>query len=279
MKTRIITATLLFFGFFLAYFYFPLSAWIILVTAIAGAACWEWGRLMNASPSLRLGFVVAIVALCCLLAFVHPSGLGLGVDEPVKKTMRNFGCWLYLPAVCFWLLVAPVWIKNRWSLSKSSPGWVIGIIVILPTWLALIHLRQAGAYSLPAIMGVVWIADVAAYFSGQAFGRRKLAPVISPGKTWEGVIGGGLAVLLYGFVLSRYLPGVFITNYGLLIIVLIFMTIMGILGDLFESLLKRQAGLKDSGNLLPGHGGILDRVDSLTATLPLAALAWLLIPS
>ena len=232
--------------------------------------------MMNISHAWRFLFAIAITAFCCLLAFVHPSGLGLGIDESVKKNMWDLGRWLYLPAAIFWLLVVPVWMKNRWALSKSLLGWAVGIIVILPTWLALIHLRQAGTYSLLIIIGVVWVADMAAYFSGRTFGRRKLAPVISPRKTWEGAIGGGLAVLLYGFILSYYLPGIIIKNYGVLIIVLIFMTIMSILGDLFESLLKRQAGLKDSSNLLPGHGGVLDRLDSLTATLPLAALAWLL---
>jgi len=279
MKTRIMTAIFLFVGFFLAYFCLPLYGWIILVTAISGAACWEWGRLMSASPSWQFGFVAVVITLCCLLLFMHPSFFDSGPGEPDKQAMWDIGRWLYLPAAGFWLLVVPLWIKNRWILSQSPLGWGIGIMVIMPTWLALIHLRQAGMYSLLAIMSLIWMADMAAYFSGKTFGRHKLAPIISPGKTWEGAIGGTLVTLLYGCALFHYMPGLFLKNTGVLIIILILVLIiiMSILGDLFESLLKRQVGLKDSSNLLPGHGGILDRTDSLSSTLPLAALAWLLI--
>jgi phosphatidate cytidylyltransferase len=122
---------------------------------------------------------------------------------------------------------------------------------------------------------VVWLADIAAYFFGRTFGKRKLAPSISPGKTWEGAIGGGVAVVVYGFMLAPQLPGKLSANYGLLLLVLIVLVAISIIGDLFESLLKRQAGLKDSSNVLPGHGGVLDRIDSLTSTLPLVALTWL----
>jgi len=125
-------------------------------------------------------------------------------------------------------------------------------------------------------MALVWIADIAAYFTGRAFGRRKLAPQISPGKTWEGAYGATVGVLVYG--LAMY--GLFAPSNGvsplLLVPVLLLLTAVSIIGDLFESLLKRQAGIKDSSQLLPGHGGILDRIDSLTSTLPLVTLFWLL---
>jgi len=169
----------------------------------------------------------------------------------------------------------PLWLIYRWPLPKSALGVAIGLLLILPTWLALVQLRQAGALALMAIMAIVWLADIAAYFFGRALGRHKLAPSISPGKTWEGAAGGGLAVIVYGFVLSPRLPGVLSQNFLLLLLVLIVLTAISVTGDLFESLLKRQAGLKDSSNVLPGHGGVLDRIDSLTSTLPLVALVWL----
>ena len=124
-------------------------------------------------------------------------------------------------------------------------------------------------------MSVVWLADIGAYFAGRSFGKHKLAPAISPGKTWEGAIGGAVAVLAYGLLLSSKLPPTLAGNLPLLLMVLVLLTAISILGDLFESLLKRQAGLKDSSNVLPGHGGVLDRIDSLTSTLPLVALVWL----
>ena len=165
--------------------------------------------------------------------------------------------------------------RYRWTLPKSIIGLLVGALLILPTWLALVQLRQAGALALLAIMVVVWLADIAAYFSGRTFGKHKLALSISPGKTWEGAIGGGLAVLAYGFALSPKLPQALSENYILLFAVLLVLVVISIIGDLFESLLKRQAGLKDSSNVLPGHGGVLDRIDSLTSTLPLVALVWL----
>jgi phosphatidate cytidylyltransferase len=139
-------------------------------------------------------------------------------------------------------------------------------------WLALVRL-QPTPWALLVVMSVVWIADTAAYFAGKSFGRNKLAPQISPGKTWEGAFGAMAAVAVYYGVLlllepqQRYFNG--IAGLGVFLLILV----LSIEGDLFESWMKRQAGVKDSGQLLPGHGGILDRIDGLTATMPLAALA------
>jgi len=119
------------------------------------------------------------------------------------------------------------------------------------------------------------MADIAAYFSGKAFGKHKLAPSISPGKTWEGAIGAGVGVVLYG-VLVRLLFGLDLMPWVLWVVALLGVTAVSIVGDLYESLLKRKAGIKDSSNILPGHGGVLDRIDSLTSTLPVVALVWLL---
>jgi phosphatidate cytidylyltransferase len=125
-----------------------------------------------------------------------------------------------------------------------------------------------------AAMALVWVADIAAYFTGRAFGKRKLAPAISPGKTWEGVAGAVVGVMIYGAVVLNFSPlaGNVPLAAPLLVLLLLVLTAVSVMGDLFESLLKRQAGIKDSSNLLPGHGGVLDRIDALTSTLPLAAL-------
>jgi phosphatidate cytidylyltransferase len=125
-----------------------------------------------------------------------------------------------------------------------------------------------------AAMALVWVADVSAYFAGRTFGRHKLAPTISPGKTWEGVAGAVVGVLIYGGIVFTFTPlaGSLPLATPLLVLLLMLLTAVSVMGDLFESLLKRQAGIKDSSNLLPGHGGVLDRIDALTSTLPLAAL-------
>jgi phosphatidate cytidylyltransferase len=154
---------------------------------------------------------------------------------------------------------------------------LVGWVVLIPTGLAMLDLRTGHPMWLLGMMGLVWIADIAAYFTGRKFGRHKLAPSISPGKTWEGVAGAMLGVsicVVLAWISSPYsaqiifLPSLLLASWcwvGLAVI-----------GDLFESAIKRQAGVKDSGALLPGHGGLLDRIDALTSTLPLAALALLL---
>jgi len=228
---------------------------------------------LSGSPRVYLGVTLAVI--CGVAIILEPAALGINIGG--ADAAWRLGRWFYLPAGIFWLLVSPLWIRYRWLLPKSIIGMAIGLLLILPTWLALVQLRQAGALALLAIMGGVWLADIAAYFSGRAFGKHKLAPNISPGKTWEGAIGAMLAVLAYGFILSQRLPPVFSENPLLLFGVLIFLTALSIIGDLFESLLKRQAGLKDSSNVLPGHGGVLDRIDSLTSTLPLLAMLWLIV--
>jgi CDP-diglyceride synthetase len=171
------------------------------------------------------------------------------------------------------------WCRSGCNGAGLSPTlvslWRPACVLLLPVWLALVQLRQAGPLALLAIMAVVWLADIGAYFAGRSLGKHKLAPSISPGKTWEGAIGGGVAVLVYGLLLSSRLPAILAGNLPLLLVVLVLLTAISILGDLFESLLKRQAGLKDSSKVLPGHGGVLDRIDSLTSTLPLVALVWL----
>ncbi len=275
LKTRIITAVLLFSVFFSALFYLPPLAWVIFSTVIASVAAWEWGALMGISGNSRTILGSGFFCVCLFLGVMEPAALGLEIE--FYDAAWRLGRWIYLPAAVFWMIVVPCWMKSRWPLNKHITGLATGLLVLLPTWLALIQLRQAGALTLLAIMASVWLADIAAYFFGRTFGKHKLAPSISPGKTWEGALGGGFAVIVYGFALLPKLPDVLSSNYAVLFIVLVLFASVSVIGDLFESLLKRQAGLKDSSNILPGHGGVLDRIDSLTSTLPLVALVWLLL--
>ena len=167
-----------------------------------------------------------------------------------------------------------MWLNKKWPVSGFG-GLLIGVIVLFPTWLAMIQLRTLGAGPLLGIFAVVWMADIAAYFSVKAFGKHKLAPSISPGKTLEGAAGAVVGVVIYGIVL-RQLYSIELMSLPMWILTLIGVTVVSIVGDLYESLLKRKAGIKDSSNILPGHGGVLDRIDSLTSTLPVVALFWLL---
>jgi len=141
-------------------------------------------------------------------------------------------------------------------------------VILLPTWAALLYLRERGPWVLLAVLAVVWVADTAAFFAGRQFGHHKLAPRISPGKTREGVIGAMLALVLYASAVSAAVVGLRIVGALVLAMALLY---FAVLGDLFESWIKRVSDMKDSGTLLPGHGGVLDRIDALTAALPIAA--------
>lgn len=259
LKTRVITALFLLAGFIGVLFFFPdwLSSFVFAVAA--GLAAWEWGGFMQVEQRFRQAYALLTFALAEYLTLS-------GLNQVVLP-------WLCAAAVVFWLAVVPLWFARRWPLPRYALGYCIGWLVIVPTWAALLALYRLDAWLLLAAMALVWIADIAAYFCGRAFGRNKLAPTISPGKTREGAVGALCAVLLYGLGLAlRQWPDAGAERLLGLALVLILLTVLSIIGDLFESLLKRQAGLKDSSNLLPGHGGVLDRIDSLTSTLPLVAL-------
>jgi phosphatidate cytidylyltransferase len=194
----------------------------------------------------------------------------------------NFGLSTFV--MLFWCLIAPFWLWRRWRLNLAT-RWGKGILLflgaclILATWGAFVGLRHWwGPVTLLAALGIAWVSDISAYFTGRKFGGKKLAPEISPGKTWAGVWGALAGVVVYyGIVLalmSLVLPtelefeSPLIRDVLMGVLLLTFLAVLGIMGDLFESLLKRQAGIKDSSNILPGHGGVLDRIDSLLAILP-----------
>lgn len=270
LRDRVVTAIALLAGLLGAVFLLPASLWLILCAALCGAAAWEWGALARFARPLRLSTALAFAAASTLLGW--SAGLGSGHLGGAAALVP-----LHALSASFWLLVVPLWLRGKWTLSNPMLASLVGFVVLVPTALAMMQLRTMGPWILLGTMAVVWVADIAAYFCGRAFGRHKLAPAISPGKTWEGAAGAAGAVLLFGFGVLAGL-GMEVSGDALPVAaVLLAWTAVSIVGDLFESLLKRQAGLKDSGSILPGHGGILDRIDSLTSTLPLVALGavWL----
>jgi phosphatidate cytidylyltransferase len=181
-------------------------------------------------------------------------------------------------ATMFWLLVAPWWLRGQWRMQSKLVFALVGALVLLATWVALVEMQAQSPGLLLAMMAIVWIADTAAYFAGRRFGRRKLAPSISPGKTWEGVYGALLAVAIYSGLLLLfahdlgYTRALSVASAAVWLAAVLLLAVLSMVGDLFESQLKRQRGIKDSGNILPGHGGVLDRIDALTAAMPAAAL-------
>lgn len=259
LKARVITALILVVALGLVLFALPPIAATLTFTLIAGLAAWEWGGLMKQDMPVRYGFGAA-VALAC-----WPLAANFSLAAPV----------LFGFAAMFWLFIVPFWFRFKWALGNGrTVGFLLGCLVILPTWAAMVALHAVDAWLLLAAMALVWVADIAAYFAGRAFGRHKLAPSISPGKTWEGVAGAVLAVLAYGACLLAFsgLRVALDLPLGAILAVLLVLTAVSVMGDLFESLLKRQAGIKDSSQLLPGHGGVLDRIDALTSTLPVVGL-------
>jgi phosphatidate cytidylyltransferase len=171
-----------------------------------------------------------------------------------------------------------LWLYSGWRVESKLALALVGWLVLLATWMALVQMQARSPGLLLAMMAIVWIADTAAYFAGRRFGRRKLAPSISPGKTWEGVYGALLAAGIYAGVLLLFAHDLGYTRdlssgaAATWLAMVLLLAALSVVGDLFESQLKRQRGIKDSGTLLPGHGGILDRIDALTAAMPAAAL-------
>ena len=274
LKTRVITALVLLLLFLAALFWLSSPGWAAFAGVLVAPAAWEWGKLIKLRP-VACGLYVVLVAAVCASLF----GLAQGNAATGQRGAQTAA---YLGASLFWLIVVPLWLWRSWLPRSRWLAALTGLVVLVPTWLALVELRALGPLLLLLLMSVAWISDTAAYFAGRRFGRRKLAPSISPGKTWEGVAGAMLAVSVYAVLWSYawqpYFPQALkpmrFGAFGMLLFLWL-LTAVGIYGDLFESALKRHAGVKDSGALLPGHGGVLDRIDALTAVLPLAALVYL----
>ncbi len=267
LRARVLTALVLLVLLGLLLFRAPATVWqgAILVTVLV--ASWEWAGLARFPGASRLFYVLVTGALAGFLSWASTQ------DSAVLLKV------LYAISILFWIVLAPLWLARRWRVDSPALLALTGWVVILPTGFALVSLRMAGPWTLLMFMVVVWLSDTAAYFVGRAFGRRKLAPAVSPGKTWEGAAGAVVTVLLYAVLLMQWAgqgqeaTGQIIRALSTVWIpLLLVLTVLGIEGDLFESWIKRCAGVKDSGAILPGHGGVLDRIDALTATLPLVAL-------
>lgn len=261
LSKRWATALTLLAGFLACLFLLPPSGWALVMTVPLVFGAREWGRLSGFAALAANAYALSSVAMAAL---IHVWG-------------NPYHMQIYLAALAFWLLAAPLWLAFGWRLQQPLLRLFSGWLVLLPLWLALLDLRAYSAFGLLLLMGIVWIADSAAYFTGKRFGRRKLAAQISPGKTWEGAIGAWLAVTVYTLIvlgvaaaLGRVQsPEEWLLPSALFVWLIFYLSI---LGDLFESWIKRLAGAKDSGNLLPGHGGMLDRIDALTSALPISAL-------
>lgn len=272
LRQRVITALLLLAVLLPALFYPSIEPFAALTLLLIMAAGWEWARLNGAGPRLALSL-----------------GLGLGVVMAAVWWLGGLiPSWRVL-----WIGVGALWVAlsiamlvrgvSGWSAWPAGLRLWLGLALIGCAWLAMVQARLMGLGFLLSVLLLVWMADIAAYFGGKALGRRKLAPTISPGKSWEGAISGAIGVFVLaavwlwadarglGSATSLYAR---LWAFGPLLAVLslAFLVTMSVVGDLVESLVKRSAGVKDSSNLLPGHGGVLDRVDALLPVLPLAMM-------
>ena len=256
LSQRLITAAVLIAAFLAALFFAPNWLWGGFAALCITGCAWEWAGLARYPAPRRMLYTVTTLILALIAWWLDLAILG----------------WSYLPALAFWAIIVPVWLRRRWPIPQATANALLGWLLLLPAFLALILLRQMGPLPLLAVVCIAIVADSAAYFVGRAYGTRKLAPAISPGKTWEGALGGAAAIALYAMGIAYLTHPVL--SLGLLFTFLL-LFVMSVLGDLFESWIKRQAGVKDSGNLLPGHGGLLDRLDSQLAVLPIAALIWI----
>lgn len=271
LKQRVITAIVLLAVLLPALFAASPWPFALLTLVMIGAAGWEWSRLNGAGGTPALVFGLGLAALC------GATLAALGLNAP--------------PAWCWWL-VGAVWVLGGAHALRGGPaGWpkvarlprlVLGALALWAAWLAIVQAKTVGINYLLSIFCLVWAADIAAYFGGRAFGKRKLAPAISPGKSWAGVWSGMVGVIVLGVVwvhgIDQHYPvdsaSLFTTMvrrmHVVSLLAIVFLCAMSVVGDLFESLVKRAVGAKDSSGLLPGHGGVLDRVDALLPVFPLA---------
>ncbi|MEW7857880.1 phosphatidate cytidylyltransferase [Pseudomonas chlororaphis] len=264
LKQRIITALILLPIALCGFFLLEGSAFALFIGLVVTLGAWEWARLAGfEAQSTRIAYAVVVAALLFLM-----------------QLLPGIAPWVLGAAVLWWGLatfLVLTYPRTREHWAGAAAKLVIGLLILLPAWQGLVFIKQQplGNWLIMAVMVLVWGADIGAYFSGKAFGKRKLAPQVSPGKSWEGVYGGLLLSLVItavvGLVAGWSVGQIILGLLGAAIVVFI-----SVVGDLTESMFKRQAGIKDSSNLLPGHGGVLDRIDSLTAAIPVfAVLLWM----
>jgi phosphatidate cytidylyltransferase len=271
LKQRVITALVLLAILLPALFAPVVWPFAVVTLVMIGAAGWEWARLNGASFAAAVGMGALLCVAC---------GGALWAGWVSAAPRAAWWC-----ATLVWVLGGAWALKGgpaAWSSLSKPLRWTLGLVALWMAWLALANARAAGVNFILSVFCLVWAADIAAYFGGKAFGKRKLAPAISPGKSWEGVWSGMAGVLALAAlwisldrswaVDSKSLYTLLRERHGTfgLVLVLVFLAAMSVVGDLMESLVKRSAGVKDSSGLLPGHGGVLDRVDALLPVFPLA---------
>ena len=260
-KARILTAIILAPAAIAAVLFAPTRWFALGFACVLVLAVWEWTRIIGVERKrFRLSIVLVNMALIALCWFV----------------MRHDD-WLYISEVgVLWWFIAVFWLRRFTFAQQQTPSnleikTIVGSLVVVPAWSAAVMLHgqpdQGPQWTL-FVMGLIWVADIGAYFSGRRFGNKKLAPNISPGKTREGVYGALTASAIYTVATALLYFDRSPTQALMLAMIGLIVVLFSIVGDLFESLMKRHASLKDSGSLLPGHGGVLDRIDSLLAALP-----------
>jgi phosphatidate cytidylyltransferase len=263
LAKRVATALVLLALFLPAIFLAPPWVWGALSLAVLAAAGREWGRLLG---SERGGWALGGALVVAGIAYLAWRGAVPAAGAP------PLAAGIAVASLAFWVTAGPLALAR---VRRVGPPWAVAALALGACWIALYELRVAGAVMLVSCMAIVWLADVGAYFAGRGFGRRKLAPRVSPGKTWEGVAGGVALVLATAALVpplwrEQVFSGWMVERGGWVAtaVVLVAMVALSVVGDLHESLLKRLAGAKDSGGLLPGHGGVLDRIDALIPTMP-----------
>lgn len=253
LKQRIITAVIALTALALVLFVLPPLVAELVIALVVLAGAWEWSNFLGGEKILtRVVYVILVAAVMAIVGMYWPDGA------------RHV-----LVVALVWWLVALLWAFAFPTRIPVPLRWICGLLVLVPMYAALVLLYQANPSLLLFSLLIVWAADIGAYFAGKRFGRVKLAPNISPGKTWEGVIGGMLLVMLLTLGRSLWID----TDLAVLVPFCLGVAGVSIVGDLTVSMFKRSAGVKDSGTLFPGHGGVLDRIDSVTAAAPLFAFA------
>lgn len=269
LKQRIITALILAPIMIGGIFFLPLNEFMYFIGAIVALGAWEWANLSGLTKP---------VARAAYVGFVVVALVAIAQLDAAQAT------WLLWVALAWWVL-AFVLVR---SYPKFKPLWsgvlpraLIGLVILLPMWVGFVQIKaypDSGQFIM-YVMLLVWGADVGAYFAGRKFGKHKLAKNVSPGKTWEGVYGGlattAIVAVCSAFYLEERYPffSMDMEKWLTLFAITAAVVMVSVLGDLIESMMKRHRGIKDSSNLLPGHGGVMDRIDSMTAAVPVFALA------
>lgn len=266
LKQRIITAIFLALGFVGVLFFVPSQFFALFMAVVVAVGAWEWAGLSGFS-STKQRAVYVVTSLALLWGTYQYMGMGHQLSDEAIRTILMAGCSFWALA----LLLVQGYPSSAILWGARFSRAAMGLIVLLSTWVSIVyvHAHEQGAWLVLLLITIVAAADSGGYFVGRKFGRRKLAPAVSPGKTWEGFAGGLGANLLLCALLTLFVGW----SWWFIAVLVIPTSVVSVLGDLLESMLKRHAGLKDSGTLLPGHGGVLDRIDGITAAAPVFALA------